>query len=959
MQKAKKLLAMLIACVMSLALILPASVSAVESFSDLQNGHKYYDAIHFLATQGVIDGFDENGVRTFQPEGEVTRAQFAKMMAVALEVDNIPLSANGSGFTDVASDHWGAQYIAVMASMGIVNGMGDGTFEPESQVTYEQAIKMCVVALNYQDIAMQEGGWPTGYTKVGSNIGLGKKIDDGVYDQAALRGTIAQLIYNMLYTPLMGDDGKVDSNDTLISRRGTEKQNGQVTAIRDVSIDFDRESTCLINEIEIFSNGLYEKYDISKVFPKGQEEARAYLGRQIQFYYTEPTGGNGKVLESISVQPGKNETTVIDMEDITHVEDASIEYYDSDNNDELETAHVQNPGSVYIMYNGKPTNKRLSQLADEFKQGTVTLLDSARNGAADVVFVSNYDNYYVNNIDTKNYRVYDTYVTSKSVTLDPDDNKSVITFTKDGKPAEFRDIAKGYMMSVAQSDPNASGKRIVEVLISTQIVRGTIDERSTNSDKVTINGKEYKLAESYKKAQVESSDKAATLSLNTSGTFYLDAFGKIGAVDVTAAKSYEYGYLTAVNNELTTDGHLQIRLMSLTGSGKSATTLTVDSNVRLDGESMRLDKDDYDKFVDRLKTSAALQNPVIMDDSGTAIHTPDNTNNVSQIIKYTTNSSRGNRIDKIVTSATQDNGDPENSLFISDYSASPLKYTGSNSFDGKVRTASDAKVLFVPENRTAYADYRRGLSGLSRNVNYHLLAIDSVNGGAAKAIIVFKTAEVSDITPESLVVLVGSGFGVESRDDMDTRYFEGYEYGKTPTKRFYESSDLPISNLGIEVGDVIRVELDSDRYITNYEKVNNNLRMLADANNLRVYSGSAADGYVNGLYTQGDNVGQSNAEFSALIGTALSNTGDTLTVVPAFVTGGELDDTNALQYEIDSSVEIVRFNINESTASRQFETGLMAQEIYPFNDVGENASKVFLYTKSNSVQLIVIYNDAQ
>ena len=51
---------------------------------------------------------------------------------------------DSSDFTDVDASHWAKNYIQTAYNLGIIAGMGDGTFAPDAPVTYEQALKMVV-----------------------------------------------------------------------------------------------------------------------------------------------------------------------------------------------------------------------------------------------------------------------------------------------------------------------------------------------------------------------------------------------------------------------------------------------------------------------------------------------------------------------------------------------------------------------------------------------------------------------------------------------------------------------------------------------------------------------------------------------------------------------------------------------------------------------------------------------
>ncbi len=68
-----------------------------------------------------------------------------KIMALALV---LVLCLQMSSFAEMFSDtegHWAESYIETLATEGVINGMGDGSFEPDSFVTREQFLKMLMI----------------------------------------------------------------------------------------------------------------------------------------------------------------------------------------------------------------------------------------------------------------------------------------------------------------------------------------------------------------------------------------------------------------------------------------------------------------------------------------------------------------------------------------------------------------------------------------------------------------------------------------------------------------------------------------------------------------------------------------------------------------------------------------------------------------------------------------------
>ena len=75
----------------------------------------------------------------------MTRAQFVQVFANLAGVDTTNNNVN-SGFKDVPKNKWFTGAVTWASKHGVVNGMGDGTFAPNANVTREQ---MCLMLVNY------------------------------------------------------------------------------------------------------------------------------------------------------------------------------------------------------------------------------------------------------------------------------------------------------------------------------------------------------------------------------------------------------------------------------------------------------------------------------------------------------------------------------------------------------------------------------------------------------------------------------------------------------------------------------------------------------------------------------------------------------------------------------------------------------------------------------------------
>lgn len=98
------------------------------NYKDIKEGSYGYEVVAKATELGIISGKVKGGERYFDPYAAVTRAQMAKMMAIAYDLETDQTHA----FTDVAHDAWSKPYIDALTEERIVSGYGDGSFRPNA-----------------------------------------------------------------------------------------------------------------------------------------------------------------------------------------------------------------------------------------------------------------------------------------------------------------------------------------------------------------------------------------------------------------------------------------------------------------------------------------------------------------------------------------------------------------------------------------------------------------------------------------------------------------------------------------------------------------------------------------------------------------------------------------------------------------------------------------------------------
>lgn len=109
-------------------------------FSDVSN-HWAKDAINNMGSRMVVTGIGNNA---YQPDRDMTRAEFATIMIRALGLEP---GTSASSFSDVSASDWYCGYIDTAASYGIIKGYSDNAFGPNDTITREQAMTMVARAM--------------------------------------------------------------------------------------------------------------------------------------------------------------------------------------------------------------------------------------------------------------------------------------------------------------------------------------------------------------------------------------------------------------------------------------------------------------------------------------------------------------------------------------------------------------------------------------------------------------------------------------------------------------------------------------------------------------------------------------------------------------------------------------------------------------------------------------------
>ena len=99
------------------------------TFSDVPTTHWAYEATEKLAAAGIINGVGDG---TFNVDGNVTRAEFAKMIVAAMGIE---ATGTESAFEDCGADDWYTTYVIAATEAGYVKGISENYYGAEELIS--------------------------------------------------------------------------------------------------------------------------------------------------------------------------------------------------------------------------------------------------------------------------------------------------------------------------------------------------------------------------------------------------------------------------------------------------------------------------------------------------------------------------------------------------------------------------------------------------------------------------------------------------------------------------------------------------------------------------------------------------------------------------------------------------------------------------------------------------------
>lgn len=562
----KKNLKKVISAVIALAISASAfaTVSFAKTFTDVASTASYAEAVDVLSALGIIDGYEDG---SFQPDKTIKRSEAAKIIVA---MNNKLATAEGrkgtTKFNDVAADHWASGFVNVGVSDGYINGKGEGRFDPDGEVKYQEVIKMVVSCMNYNEYANFYGGYPDGFIAIADELEITKgcEMDD---EAAATRGVVAQLVYQALKTPIVKSKGMQYSAVEGGFVPGIEKQDGMESAYVKtlltekfdaylvegrVTGTYKSGSATEMDEV-MFTVDEMEKYDLDGAFTTGKAFATK-VGDTIAADYLETyaeaiiqiDAANRKTLISF-VPSGKNISVQLDLAQLDDDEYAAatiesklldatnpyVYFYASDaaaksTKYKLEAGYKLFVNGIQI---GTVDSAAVNKYIINNPVGAVELIDTFKSAEGyDIINVEFYETVKVTSVSSKKVYINKTAdLNLSSFAIDEqtlEDEEIELNVYMNGEAIDPSEIKKDDILSIKFNTLLKDKSKFFEIYVSREAQEGVFKALDTDEKVVTIGTEDYVFV-NWANAYNAGKGDFAKDKLSNEYKVYLDAFGRI------------------------------------------------------------------------------------------------------------------------------------------------------------------------------------------------------------------------------------------------------------------------------------------------------------------------------------------------------------------------------------------------------------------------------------------------
>jgi LPXTG-site transpeptidase (sortase) family protein len=170
---------------------------ALAAYPDVQ-GTRFTWAYDHLTNRGMVQGYPDG---TGRPNTSINRAEAVKVLLQArpefVQRVNDYRSRDTRVFSDVGYGQWYDPYVAAARDAGMVTGYPDGTFHPENQILFPEALGMILRSYGMQASAPQGQQWYQPYLDAAQQRNLLYKDDRFDTNAPITRGQFFDIVYRL------------------------------------------------------------------------------------------------------------------------------------------------------------------------------------------------------------------------------------------------------------------------------------------------------------------------------------------------------------------------------------------------------------------------------------------------------------------------------------------------------------------------------------------------------------------------------------------------------------------------------------------------------------------------------------------------------------------------------------------------------------------------------------------
>lgn len=151
-------------------------------FSDLSGFDWAKEYIDTLISTDAIAGYEDG---TFRPANNITRAEFAKILSVALDAHDENATCD---YTDISSDNWGVSYIGSLAKLDVIKGKPDGSFGANDHITRQDVAVLVYRLVNKLGIKLPVVNRPVPFADDAEISDYAKEAVNALYQAGVISG---------------------------------------------------------------------------------------------------------------------------------------------------------------------------------------------------------------------------------------------------------------------------------------------------------------------------------------------------------------------------------------------------------------------------------------------------------------------------------------------------------------------------------------------------------------------------------------------------------------------------------------------------------------------------------------------------------------------------------------------------------------------------------------------------